>query len=144
VAEAVGIHIREFLVEHGKPPKRGSKKQPATTKVQKQLAQQLQKLAQLSLPELQRLSTKEFIRGWHALLDLFPHLHPANAREHGTDIEESFCQRDIDVIGRQRYSRSGWPVALELIGREALRRYEKSQLLESELYGMRPVSVCLT
>jgi DNA (cytosine-5)-methyltransferase 1 len=134
VADAVGIHIREFLGAHGKPAKRAAKKKPAVSGAQKKLALELQKLAQLSLPELQRLSTKEFLRGWHALLNLFPHLHPANAREHGTDIEESFCQRDIDAIGRQRYSRSGWPVALALIGQEAWRRAASGRLLPKHIY----------
>ena len=134
VAEAVGIHIREFLEAHGKSLERLAKRKPVVLGAQKQLAREIQKLARLSLQELQSLSTKEFLRGWHALLGLFPHLHPENAREHGSDIEESLCQADIDTIGRQRYSRSGWPVALALIGQEAWRRVESGRLLSQHLY----------
>lgn len=134
VAEAVGIHIREFLEAHGKSLERLAKREPVVLGAQKQLAREVQKLARLSLQELQGLSTKEFLRGWHALLGLFPHLHPENAREHGSDIEESLCQADIDTIGRQRYSRSGWPVALALIGQEAWRRVESGRLLPQHLY----------
>jgi DNA (cytosine-5)-methyltransferase 1 len=134
VAEAVGIHIHEFLGAHGISRKTAAKKKSAVSGAQKKLAQELQKLAQLSLSELRRLSTDEFRRGWHALLSLFPHLHPSNAREHGTDIEESFCQQDFHTIGRQCYSRSGWPVTLVLIGQEAWRRAAAGSLPAKHLY----------
>ena len=34
----------------------------------------------------------------------------------------------------RRYARSGWPVALELIGREAWRRYETHELSDDAFY----------
>ena len=34
----------------------------------------------------------------------------------------------------RRHVRSGWPVALELIGREAWRRYEHNELSDDEFY----------
>lgn len=135
VAEAIGIHIREFLAAHAKSPKRIGKTKSVFLGARKKLAQELQKLAQLNLQELQRLSTQEFLRGWQALLNLFPHLHPANAMEHGKDIEESHAQVHLDVICRRRYSRSGWPVALELIGREAWRRRNAEEFGDDKLYA---------
>jgi hypothetical protein len=141
VAEALGIHIHEFLGAHAKSPKKTAKKKFVVSGAQKKLAQELQKLAQLSLPELQRLSTQEFLRGWQSLLNLFPHLHPANATEHGKDIEEAYAQVHLDVICRRRYSRSGWPVALELIGREAWRRRNAEEFGDDELYAHDAVSV---
>ena len=135
VAEAIGIHIREFLAAHATSPKRIAKKKSVFSGVQKKLAQVLQKLAQLNLQELQRLSAQEFLRGWHALLNLFPHLHPANAMEHGKDIEDFYTQVHLDAICLRRYSRTGWPVALELIGREAWRRRNAEEFGDEELYA---------
>jgi hypothetical protein len=39
----------------------------------------------------------------------------------------------IELFAR-RYARTGWPVALELIGREAWRRYGAREISSSELY----------
>jgi DNA (cytosine-5)-methyltransferase 1 len=84
------------------------------------------------------LPKEEFLRGWHALLFLFPGLHPDNALDHGDTIEEvpteqlglPGFERELD----RRHTRSGWPVALEGIGGEAWRRYEAGQLSDDYLY----------
>lgn len=140
VAEALGFHIEDFL----KANKSGANNCATTvtlhTAHRKRLAHQLQTLAQLSLSELQALPTKDFLKGWHALLSLFPHLHPANAREHGSSIEEATEINDrqgLQRLASLRYSQSGWPVALVLIGEEAWRRFEKGSLSIEHLYFMR-------
>jgi hypothetical protein len=40
----------------------------------------------------------------------------------------------LEKILARRHSRSGWPVALELIGREGWRRYEAGQVGPEEFY----------
>lgn len=87
---------------------------------------------------MRSLPTDEFLRGWHALLFLFPGLHPDNALDHGDDIEEVPTEQlglpgFAELLSR-RHTRSGWPVALELIGQEAWRRYERGELADDELY----------
>ncbi len=79
--------------------------------------------------ELRKVDDSTFLRGWHALLYLFPELHPDNATDHGESKvrAESHPHAQIDLS--LRYARSGWPVILELIGKEAWRRY-KARLLD--------------
>ena len=139
VAEALGLHIQNFLRANKRCPKGHAKTGGKHTAHHKRLAQKLQTLAQLSLPELQILPKRDFLQGWNSLLSLFPHLHPANAREHGSSIEDGANindRQELVRLARPRYSQSGWPVALELIGREAWRRHEVGELSVIELYRL--------
>jgi DNA (cytosine-5)-methyltransferase 1 len=101
-------------------------------------ARELENLAQLDRRALSSLPTGEFLRGWHALLFLFPGLHPDNALDHGDEIEEVPATQlglpDLAKVLARRHTRSGWPVALELIGKEAWRRYEAKEIRREELY----------
>jgi hypothetical protein len=101
-------------------------------------ARELERLAHLDRRTLRNLSLAEFLRGWHALLFLFPGLHPDNARDHGDAIEEVPTEQlGLPGFERQlnrRHTRSGWPVALELIGHEAWRRYEKREISDEAFY----------
>jgi DNA (cytosine-5)-methyltransferase 1 len=147
VAEAVGLAVKEFLgapnsnsartvanpswsphaeLEFGAPPSRSA------------AARELERLAHLDRRALRAVPRDEFLRGWHALLFLFPGLHPDNALDHGDDIEEIPTEQlGLPGFERQldrRHTRSGWPVALELIGREAWRRYERDEITDAEFY----------
>lgn len=101
-------------------------------------ARELERLARLDRGCLRALPTEEFLRGWHALLFLFPGLHPDNALDHGKGIEtvavDQLALPGFDELLSRRYARSGWPVALELIGRESWRRYDSGEILEDEFY----------
>ena len=101
-------------------------------------ARQLELLASLDRRALRLLPAGDFLRGWHALLFLFPHLHPDNALDHGHSVENvPITQRVLpgfeDILSR-RYARSGWPVALELIGCEAWRRYDAHEFSRDQFY----------
>jgi len=101
-------------------------------------ASELECLARLDRRALRSLPTDHFLRGWHALLYLFPGLHPDNALDHGDDVETISANQlalpGFEALLAQRYSRSGWPVALELIGREAWRRFSADQLSRAAFY----------
>jgi DNA (cytosine-5)-methyltransferase 1 len=101
-------------------------------------ARELERLAKLDRRALRALPKDEFLRGWHALLFLFPGLHPDNALDHGQDIEEvpadQLALPGFEDSLRCRYTRSGWPVALEVIGREAWRRFGRAELSSNEFY----------
>lgn len=94
--------------------------------------QQITSIASLTSAQLRKLDAEALLEGWHALLYLFPSLHPDNAVDHGEE-EETF---EIPVIGSmcRRYVRSGWPVILEPFGYEAWRRYEAGQISEEQFY----------
>lgn len=103
-------------------------------------AHELERLAQLDRRALRALPAAKFLRGWHALLFLFPGLHPDNALDHGTHHEEVATESvglpDFERELDRRHIRSGWPVALESIGQEAWRRYKAHQFTEEDFYSV--------
>ncbi|MBI5101560.1 MAG: DNA cytosine methyltransferase [Nitrospirae bacterium] len=101
-------------------------------------AEYLERLIGLGGRYLRKLSTEDFARGWHALLYLFPDLHPNTALDHGRSVHLVCMKRDglerIDRITARRYTRSGWPLALTAIGQEAWRRYRSGEMHEDVFY----------
>lgn len=84
---------------------------------------------------LRAMKTDIFLRAWHALLWLFPDLHPDNAVEHGDERhEDAATSPEIASLGRERYTRSGWPVMLEGFGHEAWRRFEAGEFSDEAFY----------
>ena len=149
IAEAVGLAVKEFLgapssgparieTQLGKGKRARSETGAPLPSSRIATARELERLAQLDRRALRALPAEEFLRGWHALLFLFPGLHPDNALDHGDDIEEVPAAQlglpGLDELLARRHARSGWPVALALIGREAWRRYETGQIDEKGFY----------
>jgi DNA (cytosine-5)-methyltransferase 1 len=155
VAEAVGLATRKFLQTDSLPPRSPilststdfRPRQLAATPCEGRgafhpteraaAARELERLARLDRRALRALPGEALLRGWHALLFLFPDLHPDNALDHGDAVEVSEDSQlplpGLAFLAR-RYARTGWPVVLELIGREAWRRYHAKQLVADELY----------
>lgn len=146
IAEAVALEVASFLrkaetskandhVRSGKFHSISDHRIPTSKEA---ATASLQVLAGLDRRGLRTCSSETFIRGWFSLFYLFPRLHPDNALDHG-DEEEPWPGAD-EVLsniqpGRHRiFRRSGWPVALDLIGREGWRRYESGELDEDEFY----------
>jgi DNA (cytosine-5)-methyltransferase 1 len=147
VAEAVGLAVKEFLEAPCAAPVRSAtycanrkhrEVQVSVPQTRHAAACELQRLAGLDRRGLRAVPTRDFLHGWSALLFLFPGLHPDNALDHGDDIEDVPTAQlglpRLEELLARRHTRSGWPVALELIGREAWRRYEADELSEDELY----------
>lgn len=146
VAEAVGLGVRAFLesIQTEKPRTTRRKKGTPSTEnssIPRSYAEAslcLQAIASLDRRQLRACQRSEFLRGWFALLFLFPDLHPDNAHDHG-DVKaiwspEDIALRSLEEFEASRFERSGWPVALEAIGREAWRRHDRGALSKSELY----------
>ncbi len=146
VAEAVGLEVRAFLRakpdrktgarEHREPAERSLRALiPAS---QAESSTRLQEIAGLDRRQLRSWEKDAFLRGWFALFYLFPGLHPDNALDHG-DPASIWSPDQLPLLGLEdfvgnRFERSGWPVALELLGQEAWRRYEGKQLNDEEFY----------
>ncbi len=140
VAEAVGEELRAFL--------RG--KQVETGPVQWELDPVPQNEAQaiewlrpvLDLPPraLRHLATEEFNRAWSAIAFLYAGLHPDGALDHGEAILRDGLEEYLPVsrieprLLAPYYERSGWPVILAPIAREAWRRYRNKELREEHFY----------
>jgi DNA (cytosine-5)-methyltransferase 1 len=146
IAEAVGLAVKSFLAACAGSSRgndahsqiRNSQSLLTSAATRQEAARELERIAQLDRRALRALSTSEFLRGWHALLFLFPGLHPDNALDHGDDIEvvndAQLPLPGLEKVLARRHTRSGWPVALELIGREAWRRYDSGELNDDQLY----------
>jgi DNA (cytosine-5)-methyltransferase 1 len=156
VAEAVGLAVKAFL--RHRPASSiaaigaGPTTQPAECLLREGVAAEnssalrsrtaaaakLQRLAALDRRALRLLPKDAFLRGWHALLFLFPELHPDNALDHGETIEAAppnqLTLPGFEQLVARRYVRSGWPVALEPLGREAWRRFEAGEIGEQGFY----------
>lgn len=149
VSEAVGLEVRAFLGHKPLPtPKRATSAKPQSPKVprltkfipstRQEASTTLQTVAYLDRRQLRVCEKPQFLRGWLALLFLFPDLHPDNALDHG-DVNAIWSPDQLALPGLhefegRRFARSGWPVALEEIGREARRRHVAGELSDAELY----------
>jgi DNA (cytosine-5)-methyltransferase 1 len=146
VAEALGLAIVAFLANQPSTqhsltkPQEGSQLFQARVEQQNGMREELEAIAALRPRALKSLSKQEFLKGWRTLLSLLPELHPENYTDHGTDTElwhqASSVMPQLEKVRQRRYVRSGWPVALEPIGREAFRRYKARQISQREMYGL--------
>ncbi len=146
VGEAVGLEVRAFLDAKAERKLRAQRhSQPCPPrfrdllpKSQAQAAAQLQEIAALDRRQLRASEKRVFLRGWFALFYLFPGLHPDNALDHGDPTSlwslEQLPLPGLEDFATHRFARSGWPVALELLGCEAWRRYELGELSDHEFY----------
>ena len=146
VGEAIGLEVRAFLsAKASRKPRMQKRRQTETRglddlipRSQVEAAARLQEIANLDSRRLRVCEKPDFLRGWFALFYLFPGLHPDNALDHG-DITSLWSQNQLALPGLEdfatrRFARSGWPVALELLGREACRRYDARELADDEFY----------
>ena len=139
VAEALGIAVKEYLARAAETAVvRPLHRQVPPASHEEALAH-LAPLVATELHRLRRVPATEFRRGWFAIAFLFPGLHPDGALDHGTRTsrqatnEPGFPQIDAHLMAPY-YVQSGWPVALELIARDARRRYEAGELTTEEFY----------
>lgn len=79
------------------------------------------------------LSKDEFLPAWWAVGYLHPTLHPDAALENGRELSLG-PKRGVSFVLEPIYIRSGWPVELIPLAREARRRYEAGELSEDEYY----------
>ncbi len=146
IAEAVGLEVRAFLSRKfaTKHALKGTRK---VTEIESsnliphtrvQAAARLQQIASYDRRQLRASEKIEFLQGWLALLFLFPDLHPDNALNHG-NVETVWSSLQpalpgLEEFEARRFTRSGWPVALEEIGREAWRRRRLGEISVNEFY----------
>lgn len=155
VAEAVGLAVMDFIAVQAPVEKRKDKSGKTKTR-EKVIRAASVDSAMIRIPdshdnaikildaiagygkrELGTITKEEFLQAWHALLFMYPGLHPDNALDHGKAKEQNLLAMQNGVMPdrfAEYYLRSGWPVVLEQIGREAWRRYDNKELTEEEFY----------
>ncbi|MEY4483330.1 MAG: hypothetical protein RL693_782 [Verrucomicrobiota bacterium] len=145
IAEAVGDAVKKFLDQAATEAKTLNKQITARSVIHPTAAASiphdlfeacalLSEVAKSKHRELQAIDAPTFMRLWHAMLFAFPDLHPDNAHDHGDAMFEIEPPLSDAYELRRRYSRSGWPVALEFMGKEAWRRYEAGRISEADFY----------
>ena len=88
---------------------------------------------------LRKISLEDFKKTWYAIAFMYQGLHPDSALDHGT---AEINDQEVDIIISRlepslmnpRFERSGWPVALKNISKEALRRHSSDLLRDNEFY----------
>lgn len=138
VAESVGLAVRAFLASCHRPERSRTEREhcsvgPLPTSIVEANGW-LAIVAAKRVHQLRRTPREEFLRAWHALLWLLPELHPDSALDHGEEVVETCAFTDPLPLLDRRFLRSGWPVALELVGREAWRRFEIGELSDETFY----------
>jgi len=145
VGEAVGKALANLLRSAAKltrslKPKRPSlRKDSRATQLPSDNIEALRWIAEIAFLnryQLRKVTDDNFLRSWHAIFYLYPDLHPDNAIDHG-HLKEMGDTQILDQLNlSQRYSRSGWPVELELLGHEAWRRYNTGTIPEADFYSV--------
>lgn len=151
VAEAVGIAVANLLSSAEQAPSdiktvpfAGSHPTFWIPETADQASEWIAEVALLTSAQLRKEDDSTFLRCWHALLYLFPDLHPDNAIDHG-DVRETSAVFTIGGVDlNERYARSGWPVILEPFGREAWRRYRAGRISEEQFYCLAAQQAGLT
>jgi DNA (cytosine-5)-methyltransferase 1 len=140
VAEAIGEELRAFL--RGEQIEAGPVQWEldAVPENEDQAVAWLLPLLDMPPRPLRLLSDGEFKRAWIAIAFLYAGLHPDSTLDHGEAILRD-GHKDYPTISKIEprllapyYERSGWPVILAPIAREAWRRYRNKQLREDEFY----------
>lgn len=141
VAEAVGEELQAFL--HSKS--RGAAVIPfelaPLPKDETQAVEWLRPFLNDPTPRFLKAAPAEtFKQAWYAIAFLYSGLHPDAALDHGDRITRKPAH-DHPLVRKLEprllapyYERSGWPVVLAPIAREAWRRYRADELTDDEFY----------
>jgi DNA (cytosine-5)-methyltransferase 1 len=136
VGRAMGGAVRRFLSSANKLSTARSSRGRVPRNV-RQIVAQLAPL--MKAPDIKRVPDRDFRKGWRSLSFIHGHLHPDAAMENGSDekpirngyhLPESRPRGLLSPI----YVRSGWPVNVVPIAREAQRRLSVGRLSIREYY----------
>lgn len=86
---------------------------------------------------LRKISLEDFKSGWFSLRILYSDLHPDGVTENGAIVDEVDLHCDLPLLkelSSPAFARSGWPVKLIAVGKEARRRFLKGQLSYDDYY----------
>jgi len=140
VSEAVGDATMKFLndVDDMKAIPKPSYDAVFIPKNKTEAVKRLTAVSRLSEKELRALSSENFLKTWHALIWLFPGLHPDSAHDHGKETE-AWPEAETRFPGipleyHKYHSRSGWPVPFVTLGGDAWRRYDSREITDDSFY----------
>lgn len=146
VGESVGLAIKQFLslraklvsVTRDETPDDKNMRFSLRRNYTQDAIEQLLGVANLGVRKLRAMPMEQFVSAWHALLFLFPEIHPDGALDHGEEIQRVVVKTSQSSVFKKlvvrRYARSGWPIALRRFGAEAWRRFKAGAMAEEDFY----------
>jgi DNA (cytosine-5)-methyltransferase 1 len=140
VAEAVGEELREFLQEPANSPNLIAFELSPLPQSEGEAVEWLKPLLDKPPRALKVIPIAELRKAWHAIAFLYAGLHPDAALDHGEKTSRKPLENYEPVrileprLLAPYYERSGWPVILAPIAREAWRRYTAEELSDEEFY----------
>jgi DNA (cytosine-5)-methyltransferase 1 len=147
VGEAIGNAVRRYISHANRSLRRGRQRTAVLTargllpRNEKQAVARLTPLMQAAhkKKELQTISNKDFRAGWFSLGFIHNRLHPDAAFDNGAN--KTYQSNGIHLrVDHPRglinpvFERSGWPVVLIPIAKEAFRRLRQGDLNVAEYY----------
>jgi DNA (cytosine-5)-methyltransferase 1 len=134
VGKAVGLAVIEYLAEATAPSRVAFRMEVKLPKRRTSAIRQLEDFVEsLYMRPISRLSKDDLLSAWWAVGYLHPALHPDAALENGSELSLG-PKRGVSFVLEPFYLRSGWPVELIPLAREARRRFEVGELSEDEYY----------
>lgn len=141
VAEAVGEELRTFLESKSVGADVIPFELAPLPKDETQAVEWLRPFLNDPTPRFLKAAPAEtFKQAWYAIAFLYSGLHPDAALDHGDRITRKPAHdyplvRELEPrLLAPYYERSGWPVVLAPIAREAWRRYRADELTDDEFY----------
>lgn len=139
VSEAVGHEINEFLLNAMNQHPQPEFELAPLPSTETEALEWLLPLLDLDQKTLRKVPVEDFKRAWFSIAFLYAGLHPDSALDHGTvtstKVEDYPLTRRADPrLLAPYYERSGWPVVLAPIAREAWRRSETEKWKDEEFY----------
>lgn len=140
VSEAVGQELAMFLSTAARQRTNGRLQTARVPATDREAVTLLVPLVDTTQRALRKVSSEDFKRAWYSIAFLYPELHPDSALDHGSAVSwevecESFAARTDPRLIAPYYQRSGWPVVLSPIVKEAWRRYNADELSRHEFYA---------
>jgi DNA (cytosine-5)-methyltransferase 1 len=141
VAEAVGEELQKFLGEKCSNAEVIPFELAPLPKDEVEAVKWLRPFLEDPSPRFMKAVAPEaFKQAWYAIAFLYAGLHPDAALDHGERISRK-APEDYALVRRldprllaPYYERSGWPVVLAAVAREAWRRYRAGNLADDEFY----------
>jgi len=134
VGKAVGLAVAEYLAQ---PDMTDAVTQSLNTNLplsQELAITELEAFVEsMVMKDLTQLPKAEFLKAWWAVGYLHPNLHPDAALDNGKELSPG-PKRGVSFVLEPYYVRSGWPVELIPLAREARRRFDAKALAEEEYY----------
>ena len=141
VGEAVGEEVAAFLCGEQVEDDSATRNPTPLPRNEDEAVERLRPLLDLPETALRRIDAELFKRAWFSIAFLYAGLHPDSALDHGDTITRE-SEQEYGSVSRLEprllapyYVRSGWPVVLAPIAREAWRRFRRGKLKDYEFYS---------